>query len=390
MKNHLHADSSVGDDALALPWWHSTVGTVGVDTVELRLEKFRVLESADLIVTDPPYHAATGKEVGAIALFEQDGQEGRLVSQVAHRRGPVRFVLGLHSAIARFSVAKILGGGPNLAAVSDERIREALELAQTHLREEVGVDADLLGAVVRRLDLFRDVPVGRFFRAFEPAFPLLERARWRRTVEGGQLILRTGARRISLYDKVASLAGGIAKEEGRPRRVRPGAADRARARERYGLPPHLVRLEFQHHGAEVVGERFGIRTGRDLVDRARELPGRYEEAVVDFFSGASLPDRPTGSGHFSYEAMLRALVEAGVAGPATKVLKAAGADRLMEEYGGVEGVRAMAAAVGLSPSQRRGLIRDLRALGAHVESAVVAGAVALRDELYGAFRLPTR
>lgn len=217
-----------------------------IDTVELTGERFRVRPDNALNVQPAPVSAATGESHGGGFLFEQGGHpvsgvkaywnDDATGAGMTIRRTPQ----GVPLACIHFSAPRVLHG-LNVEPASLADTIDATERVESKLHE-IGLEMDLRGGRLSRLDLTRNAELRRPFSDYRPVLESRPGGRRMnlRTYHGQGVTWLNTRREVCIYDKGLETRG---KHKGFAVELTGGAC--------------LARAEARFKGADVLRDTLG-------------------------------------------------------------------------------------------------------------------------------------
>ena len=252
-----------------------------IDTIRLQTPKFQISDGAQLKIVRGAVDAATGEIVGEYPLWQ--GSDGSQVwgkqayvnadgfsVDIKARGSNVSCFLKIHS------VAKAVDAGLGLASVDRSQAVSFFNDIEAALCA-CGVQVDLRGAAITRLDLFRDVETDFPFAAYRPVLEHLEPHHSRfKSDYGTTFYWGNKQRQICVYDKVAER--------------------QACGTDVSDLASHLIRFEYRLTGKRKVSAQLGgIHSLGGLLDRFEILGEVFNGAMQEHLFRHPISDRPSSA-----------------------------------------------------------------------------------------------
>lgn len=231
--------------------------SIGIDTVGFVVSEFRISEGAELQVRQKS-NAATG-ETGDHPLYCLGGGGPVIVGSRAFINcGPISVTVYDPDCMhVEASLPNVLGQNNRQPVDTSHRFEMALKAIQERLKT-LGIEADLVGADITRLDICRNVRTDDRLPDYEPvlqrcSFPRTELRRY----EDGGYHWTNGSRQINFYGK--------------------GAKE--------GTDPQVQRLEYRLTKKRSVGAQIDVKSVARLLENFGAVRQAYRSAVDDL-----LPD----------------------------------------------------------------------------------------------------
>ena len=229
-----------------------------IDTLRVRLDRFKVLKGADFTVVPPEVKNKTG-EVGGERLLWRDTEGAEVRGRKAYYNGELLNVdVDDYGVQVRCSLPKLFTSSHNFRSLDKREAVEAVEKLQTHLENVVGVKTNLLDAVPTRVDLFRNAVLTYPTNYY---FPILanvaEGRRLKKRDYGETVTFFNSQRELCFYDKVYELK-------------------KMHNVDVSGFPPNVMRGELRLLKGRVVEKGLRVEDVRGLLECYDSLPEVYK------------------------------------------------------------------------------------------------------------------